>query len=125
MPEALSSISTSVAAEESLLLAHGALERSVFEALAKHREEVGILGNTRAAPKVEQASLCSYEAMNHGGARKLERRSQSRRRPRRFLRDRWFADSPLEQAGFELTVPLATDSCARGNQIGASLRFGP
>jgi NAD(P)-dependent dehydrogenase (short-subunit alcohol dehydrogenase family) len=37
-----------------------------------------VLGNTRAAPRVESASLLLGEAMDHGGTRELERRSKNR-----------------------------------------------
>jgi hypothetical protein len=43
------------------------------------------------------------------------------------LWDRWFADSPLEEAGFELLVPLATETTSEypGLAKSASARGGP
>jgi hypothetical protein len=55
-----------------------------------------------------------------GQARAVDRFGQKlggaeRDGPLRVERDRGFADSLLEQAGFELTVPLATDPCGAAN----------
>jgi hypothetical protein len=38
-------------------------------------------------------------------------------------RNRWFADSPLEQAGFELAVPPARPGCGQSGRAG-SIYFG-
>jgi hypothetical protein len=66
--------------------------------------------------------------MDHGGARKLERRSQSRRE--------FAADSPLEGNGFEISVPrqdrqhfdasvgLGPIDCRRGGIIRAVVGLG-